>query len=84
MDYLLIIILASILIILSIIQKIGKNKKPVVRAFVSMLIGIASLFAVNITGAFTGVSVPISLFTVGISGGLGIPGITLLLFLNLL
>lgn len=83
-DYMPIIMLVAILIILSVIQKLGKNKKPVLRAFVSMIVGLCSLVAVNITSFLTGVSIPVSIFTVGVSASCGIPGVTLLLFLNLL
>lgn len=84
MDYILIIMLVAILVVLTIIHKIGKNKRPLSRAFVSMFLGLVFLLMVNITSFFTGVKIPISLFTVGVSAGGGIPGIAFLLFLNLL
>ena len=84
MEYLPIGILALILIMLTVIEKIGKNKKPLFKAFLSMLMGITALIIVNLTTFLTGVNIPISLFTVGVSAGGGLPGITLLLFLNLL
>lgn len=84
MDYLPAAILLGILIILTIIHRAGKNKKPLLRAFISMAIGIASMIAVNITSFATGVNIPVSLFTMGVSAGLGVPGVTLLLFINLL
>ena len=84
MEYLPIGILALILIMLTVIEKIGKNKKPLFKAFLSMLMGITALIIVNLTTFLTGVNIPVSLFTVGVSAGGGLPGITLLLFLNLL
>lgn len=84
MDYLPVAVLIAILIMLTIIEKVGKNKKPLFKAFLSMLMGISALVIVNLTTFLTGVNIPISLFTVGVSAGGGLPGITLLLFLNLL
>ena len=42
MEYLPIGILALILIMLTVIEKIGKNKKPLFKAFLSMLMGITA------------------------------------------
>ena len=84
MEYLPVGMLVAILIRLTVIEKIGKNKKPLFKAFLSMLMGITALVIVNLTTFLTGVKIPISLFTVGVSAGGGLPGITLLLFLNLL
>ena len=49
-----------------------------------MCCGIVAMLAVNLTSSFTGVVLPVSLLSVGVSAGLGVPGVTLLLFLNLL
>jgi pro-sigmaK processing inhibitor BofA len=84
MEYVPIVFLALIFIVLAIIHKLGKNKKPLLRAFISMLIGLSALILVNLTGYATGITIPISLTTVCVSSGLGIPGVTLLLFLNIL
>ena len=84
MDYTLLAMLIGILILLAIIHKLGKNKKPLIRAFGSMLIGLSALFLVNVTSSFTTVHIPISMFTVGVSAGGGVPAVALLLFLNLL
>lgn len=84
MDYVLLLMLLGILIILAILHKLGKNKKPLIRAFGSMFIGLSALFIVNITSFLTNVHIPISLFTVGVSAGGGVPAVALLLFLNLL
>lgn len=78
-----VIILLATLILFSIIHKIDKNKKPVRRAFVSMLTGVVSLFIVNVTGFFTGVYLPVSVLSMIISLVFGIPGVTMLLTLNL-
>lgn len=76
-------ILFGTLIIFAIIHFTGKNKRPLQRAFISMLTGILTLIAVNISGYFTGVFLPISLLSILISVIGGIPGVTLMLGLNL-
>ena len=43
-----------------------------------------SLLAVNLTGVFTGVSLPLSPLSLGVAGTAGLPRVTLLLLLNLL
>ena len=59
-------------------------KKPFRRALGSALNGLVALVLVNITGGFTGVTLPVSLLSLGVSAGLGIPGVTMLLLLNLI
>lgn len=48
-----------------------------------MVIGAASLIAVNLCSGFTGVYIPISLLSVLVSVIGGVPGVTLILILNL-
>lgn len=84
MDYYLLSMLVIILITLAVLHKLGKNKKPLLRAFGSMIIGLSALFLVNVTSVITQVHIPISMFTVGVSAGGGVPAVALLLFLNLL
>jgi hypothetical protein len=49
-----------------------------------MIIGLSLLVIINITSFATGIKIPISITTVGVAAGLGVPGVTLLLFLNIL
>ncbi|HEX2986357.1 MAG TPA: pro-sigmaK processing inhibitor BofA family protein [Caproiciproducens sp.] len=70
--------------LLVLIQVIVKSPKPVQRAAGGVVIGLLALIAVNITGFYTGVSLPLSPLTIGVSGAAGIPGVTLLLLLNLI
>ena len=72
------------MLVIAILHKLGKNKKPLLRAFGSMIIGLSALFLVNVTSVITQVHIPISMFTVGVSAGGGVPAVALLLFLNLL
>lgn len=78
-----IILILATLIVFAIIHKIDKHKKPVRRACVSLLTGVISLIFVNITGVFTGITLPISLLSVFTAIIGGIPGVTMLLTLNL-
>lgn len=70
-------------VLFGILHALSKNKKPFVRAFGSMLCGLLTLIAVNISGIFTGVSLPISLLSVITAVIGGIPGVTLMLALNM-
>jgi len=69
--------------ILVIIQVIIKSKSPVRSTIFNILTGILTFCLVNFSGIFTSVSLPLSYLSLGISGALGIPGVTLMLFLNL-
>ena len=82
-DYHYLIIVGCSFVIFAIIHKIGKNKKPVRRAFLSLITGFVSLIAINISSIFTGVSLPFSMLTIVVSLVGGIPGVTTLLGLNL-
>ncbi|WOC33236.1 MULTISPECIES: pro-sigmaK processing inhibitor BofA family protein [Caproicibacterium] len=62
----------------------GKSPRPFVTAAGSVVTGLAALFAVSLTSSFTGVSLPISPISMGVSAFLGIPGVTVLLLLNLI
>jgi len=69
--------------LLVIIQVIVKAPRPVQRATGGVIMGLCALAVVNLTGFFTGVSLPLSPLTIGVSGAAGIPGVTMLLLLNL-
>ena len=61
-----------------------REKQASVQAFGTlMVIGTLTLFAVNLTGTFTGVTLPISALSLLVSAIGGIPGVTLMLGLNL-
>lgn len=77
-------IAAGIFLLLVIVQVIVRAKKPVRKAASGMLNGVLTLIAVNIAGIFTGVSLPVSLLSLGVSAVAGIPGVTMLLLLSLI
>ncbi|HHZ06111.1 MAG TPA: transcriptional regulator [Clostridiales bacterium] len=70
-------------VVIIIIQAISGNKKPIQSALGSMVLGIIALMAVNICGNFTSVTLPISTLSVSIAAIGGIPGVTLMLLLNM-
>lgn len=76
-------VILGTLVLFAVIHKLDKHKKPVRRACVSMLSGLLSLIAVNISGIFTGITLPVSLLSLMTSIIGGIPGVTMLLALNL-
>lgn len=77
------IIFISVFIVFAIIHFTGKNKHPFRRSLLSMCCGAATLLAVNLSGSFTGVFLPVSLMSILVSVIGGIPGVTLMLTLNL-
>ncbi|MEE1319755.1 MAG: pro-sigmaK processing inhibitor BofA family protein [Ruminococcus sp.] len=78
-----VIIILSTLIVFAIIHYIGKNKRPIKRAFMSLCCGGLTLLAVNLSAGITGVYLPVSLLSILVSLIGGIPGVTLMLGLNL-
>ena len=70
--------------LLVLLQAIVRAAHPVQRAIEGIVMGLCALVAVNLTGVFTGVSIPLSPLAIGVSGAAGIPGVTLLLLLNLI
>lgn len=76
--------ICGVFLLLVLIQVIMRSERPVRRAIGGILTGLCTLAVVNLTGMFTGVSLPLSPLTIGVSGVAGIPGVTLLLLLNLI
>lgn len=59
-------------------------KKPIKTLFLFTLCGVAALIAVNLTAAYTGVSLPINPYTVGVSAAGGIMGTVALLIIKII
>ncbi len=78
------ILLLSCLLFFAALHAAAKKKRPVKRALLSMGSGALTLAAVNLLSGFTGVYLPVSLLSVLVSLIGGVPGVTLLLFLNML
>lgn len=73
-----IMILFCTVVLFGIINALFLKKKPLKTGFMYVLFGVASLFAVNLTSAYTGINLPISCWSLIISGVGGIPGTILL------
>lgn len=74
----------GVVVLLVILQICAGNKKPVRSAVSGVLLGWLALLAVNITGMVTGVTLPISALSIGVSGAAGIPGVTMLVLLDMI
>mgnify|MGYP002801983307 CR=1 FL=1 len=74
----------GVVVLLVILQVCAGNKKPVRSAVSGVLLGWLALLAVNITGMVTGVTLPISALSIGVSGAAGIPGVTMLVLLDMI
>lgn len=83
-SWMVILVGLGVFTLLVLLQVIVQAAHPVQRALGGVAMGLCALAAVNLTGFFTGVSVPLSPLAIGVSGAAGIPGVTLLLLLNLI
>lgn len=70
-------------IVFAFVHYIAKNQRPFKRALISMSVGAALLLLIHLSSSLTGVTIPISLLSILTSVIGGVPGLTLLLFLNL-
>lgn len=61
-----------------------KSERGATSFVLSALQGIAALFAVNLTGMITGVTVAVNWYTLGATAILGLPGVVGTLLLNFL
>ncbi|MCI6640272.1 MAG: pro-sigmaK processing inhibitor BofA family protein [Pygmaiobacter massiliensis] len=61
-----------------------KGHRPVRTALASGMLGVASLGAVNLAGAYTGISIALSYGTALVAVTLGLPGVTLMLMVRFL
>ena len=78
-------ILATVIFLLLIlVQVIVRSKRPVLKTIQSMAIGVVTLIVVNVAGVFTGVTLPVSFLSLGVSAVAGIPGVTMMLVLNMI
>ena len=71
------------LFVFSVIHFLSRKKHPGKRALISMIIGALALTAVDLCSGFTGVYIPVSLLSILVSVIGGVPGVALLLILNI-
>lgn len=62
---------------------IFKSSKGGRSFLLSALQGVAALFAVNLSGMITGVTLALNYWTAGVSAVLGLPGVICMLILNI-
>lgn len=79
-----VIVLTGIFVSLVCMQAIVRTDKPLKKAFYGIFKGLAALMSVNLVGAFTGVTLPISILSLCISILGGIPGVTTLVLLDMI
>lgn len=79
-----ILIALGVLVALILVQVIAKSKRPIQKTMISICVGLCALLAVNLTGIFTGVRIPLNPLSIGVSAVGGIPGVTTMLLLNLI
>ena len=79
-----VLIALGVFITLVLVQVIARSKKPIQKTLISIGVGFCALLAVNLSGYFTGVHLPLNPLSIGVSAVGGIPGVTTLLLLNLL
>lgn len=81
--WIVLIIIFSTFCFFAAVHLAGKSKRPFKRALFSMIIGILTLAAIDLSSGITNVYIPVSLLSVLVSLIGGVPGVTLLLGLNL-
>lgn len=77
-------ILIITFILFAIINFFSKNKKPLKRAFVNMLIGVFSLVIINVAGIFWDIGLGVSPFSLTVSASLGVPGVVAMVLIKTL
>lgn len=78
----LILLFMGIFLLVVIMYGMARSKKPLKSAFAGVCRGLLAFGAVNLTGLFTGISLPVSVLSLGWSAVAGIPGVITLVFLN--
>lgn len=81
---LIILCLFTTFILFSFIHYLSHSKKPFKRAFLSILIGLLSLCAVNLLSGFTSVYIPVTTLSLLTSAVGGLPGTALLVMLTVI
>lgn len=77
-------VLVATLLLFTVLHALSKRKRPFKRALLSMLAGAVTLAVINLLSPISGVYIPVSVLSVLTSVIGGVPGVTLLLFLNLI
>ena len=77
-------LLGALIFLLLILGAPMKPLRWIGQGAIRLLIGALLLFFLNTFGTIFGYSLPINIFTAGVSGFLGVPGIVALIFADIL
>lgn len=77
-----ILIIGGTFLLFSFIHYAAKKKKPFLRAFLSMLLGVAVLTMLNLTSRLTGVYLPVTQLSLVTAAVGGVPGVALMVLLS--
>lgn len=69
-------------LLFSFIHYAGKKKKPFLRAFLSMAIGVGTLTLLNLLSGMTGVYIPVTKLSLLTSAIGGVPGVVVMALLT--
>ncbi|MGG3843566.1 pro-sigmaK processing inhibitor BofA family protein [Anoxybacillus kestanbolensis] len=79
------VVIVSIISLIVIILLIGipiRFTRWISEGIVRLVIGALFIFLINVVGNVSGIHLPINLFTVMVTGFLGIPGVVALIFIQ--
>ena len=83
MNYLTMILIAVIVLLLAkFVLKV--NTKRLIELVINILLGIVIIWLINTFGSGLGISIPLNFLTALVVGVLGIPGVIILVLLNLI
>ncbi len=83
MNYLTIILAAAVVLLLAKFV-LHVNTKRLIELIINILLGIIVLWLINRFGGSLGIAIPINIITALVVGILGLPGVIILLLLNLI
>lgn len=83
MNYLTIILTAIVVLLLAKFV-FHVNLKRIIELIINILLGIIVLWLINKFGGSLGISIPVNIITALVVGILGLPGVIILLLLNLI
>ena len=77
------IILAALVVILVAKFVLGFNPRRVLELIINAVLGLVILWLLNTFGASLGINIPLNIITALVVGVLGVPGVIILVLLNL-
>ena len=83
MHYLEIIVVAVVVLLLAKFL-LGVNTKRLIELIINILLGILVIWLINKFGGSLGISIPLNFITALVVGILGLPGVIILILLNLI